>query len=339
MLRKFLASAVVALGVTSTAYAQSCPANPYTLTNGATADADQVMTNFNNILSCINNRVFVAPSFTGPIGVGTTSPRGTLSLGPATGRKLITYDNGSTLQSGIGVDLSGYSREMSIFAGNDGTTGPAGGHISFGLMTNGVSYTEYMRVAQNGYVGINTPNPANTLDVNGSIRIESPASLNWSDSSGYRILMQVQSDNNFVFYNTDPGGTSYPVFSQVTRASNPTFVFYSPISYPSDLRLKKNVAPVTGALAMIQQLRPVRYDWRTKSERSVGQTLQLPESQRQIGLIAQELQQVVPEAVSEPIGKEGLLTIKPDVLIPLLIQAIKEQQVEIDQLKAQIAAK
>ena len=55
------------------------------------------------------------------------------------------------------------------------------------------------------------------------------------------------------------------------------------------------------------------------------------------GLIAQELQQVCPELVYE--NSNGLLSINYLEIIPILIEAIKEQQVEIDELKTKIYKK
>jgi hypothetical protein len=65
---------VFAFGLTflaASAQAQTCPPNPYALTNGTTADATQVMANFNSILSCANNSLapITSPSLTGPVTI------------------------------------------------------------------------------------------------------------------------------------------------------------------------------------------------------------------------------------------------------------------------------
>ncbi len=55
------------------------------------------------------------------------------------------------------------------------------------------------------------------------------------------------------------------------------------------------------------------------------------------GLIAQEVQQVLPQVVTE--RNDGFLALDYSKMVGLLVEAIKEQQIQIDQLKAQIGSK
>jgi hypothetical protein len=64
---------VVALLLSGAALAQSCGSYPYTLTNGTTADASQVMGNFNHVLNCVNNNQVVASLLRGWLGGLTMS--------------------------------------------------------------------------------------------------------------------------------------------------------------------------------------------------------------------------------------------------------------------------
>jgi polyhydroxyalkanoate synthesis regulator protein len=88
----------------------------------------------------------------------------------------------------------------------------------------------------------------------------------------------------------------------------------------SDRQLKENITNITAALEKISKLRGVTFKWKETGKKDIG-------------LIAQEVEEVIPEAVVE---KDGLKYINYDTLIPLLIEAIKEQQKEIDELKQQI---
>lgn len=103
---------------------------------------------------------------------------------------------------------------------------------------------------------------------------------------------------------------------------------------PSDSRLKENVEPLSDSLAKILALTPTSY---TYSEESAGR-LGLPKS-RQLGLIAQDVSKVVPEAVAladpsrQTQNRTAHLTIDYVSLIPVLIGAIKEQQNLIDELR------
>ena len=82
MLRTVIIVSLGFLLLTRAAAAQNCPAYTYTLTNGATADANQIMGNFNSILGCANNSLapLASPHFTGSVGIGTTAPLTSLTV-------------------------------------------------------------------------------------------------------------------------------------------------------------------------------------------------------------------------------------------------------------------
>ena len=110
----------------------------------------------------------------------------------------------------------------------------------------------------------------------------------------------------------------------------------------SDERLKKNIQTLDNALEQIERLRGVSFDWRAPEEREIGQDMTLPTDEPQIGVIAQEVEQVFPEAVST--GTTGVMSVNYSGLIGPLIEAVKEQQreiktqqEEIDGLKQQIS--
>lgn len=97
----------------------------------------------------------------------------------------------------------------------------------------------------------------------------------------------------------------------------------------SDERLKRNIHPLPGGLDKVTCLRGVSYEW--KPDESRERTFP---SGPQIGLIAQEVQKVVPEAVTE--SEDGYLAVDYTRIVPLLIESIKEQQKQIDELKSRI---
>jgi len=97
----------------------------------------------------------------------------------------------------------------------------------------------------------------------------------------------------------------------------------------SDARYKKDIQTLTNALANIEKLRGVAYDWRQA---------EFPEknfdSKHQIGLIAQELELVYPELVNT--DAEGYKSVDYSKLVAVLIEAVKEQQTEISVLQNQV---
>ena len=96
--------------------------------------------------------------------------------------------------------------------------------------------------------------------------------------------------------------------------------------YSSDRRLKDNITPIQDALSKIVELSGVNFNW--KSGARAGQA--------DVGVVAQEVQGVLPEAVHT--DASGYLSVDYPKLVPLLIQAVKEQQVQIEALKAQMDA-
>jgi hypothetical protein len=101
----------------------------------------------------------------------------------------------------------------------------------------------------------------------------------------------------------------------------------------SDQRLKENISDSTDGLAVVNALRPVRYDWKE----GYGN-----DQKNQLGFIAQEVETVFPEAVSEwkvnKIDETVYKTVGPSALIPVLVKAIQEQQALITTLTERITA-
>ena len=101
----------------------------------------------------------------------------------------------------------------------------------------------------------------------------------------------------------------------------------------SDERLKTNKAPILNASGILSQLNPVTYNFKTDKFNE----LNLPTS-KQYGLMAQEVEKVLPEIVAQMETKdnESLKSVNYDALIAILIGALNEQQSRIDVLEAQI---
>lgn len=117
------------------------------------------------------------------------------------------------------------------------------------------------------------------------------------------------------------------------------------IAYASDGRLKTNVKPIENAIDKVKQIRGVEYDWVDDIVDHYGFH---PTKKHEVGVIAQEVEKVLPEVVTTaPFNgnyvqkfpeKEdpNFLTVNYDRIVPLLIEAIKDQQKEIDELKSLI---
>ncbi|HHD92510.1 MAG TPA: tail fiber domain-containing protein, partial [Candidatus Portnoybacteria bacterium] len=92
--------------------------------------------------------------------------------------------------------------------------------------------------------------------------------------------------------------------------------------YSSDKRLKKDIKNIPNALERILSLRGVSFKWRKNNEQSLG-------------LIAQEVEKVFPELVVTN-QTDGMKAVKYGNLVAPLIEAVKEQQKQIDLFKKEI---
>lgn len=132
---------------------------------------------------------------------------------------------------------------------------------------------------------------------------------------------------------TDPvlvvgNGTSFMATSNAfTLLRNGNLTIAGTLTQNSDLRLKRDVAPLTGVLGRIAGIRGVSYEFKD--------TARSPEG-RQIGLVAQEVRAAYPELVRE--DSRGSLSVSYQNFTAVLLEAVKEQQALLEAKDAEIAA-
>ena len=95
---------------------------------------------------------------------------------------------------------------------------------------------------------------------------------------------------------------------------------------PSDKRLKENIKPINNALDTVQKLQGVTFDWKESKS--------LLDIKNDIGFIAQDVKEVLPELVRE--NEDGKMSLRDKGIVPVLVEAIKELKAEIEQLKSEL---
>jgi hypothetical protein len=88
----------------------------------------------------------------------------------------------------------------------------------------------------------------------------------------------------------------------------------------SDARLKKDVETIGGALDLVSRMRGVRYT-------------RIDTENRNVGVIAQEMLEVLPEVVQQGVGDDDTLSVAYGNIVGVLIEAIKELRAEVAELK------
>jgi hypothetical protein len=262
------------------------------------------------------------------VGIGTASPN-------------------TKLQATVGSSGSGVVNTLRLQ--NVGTTAGDGAKIVFtagtstdgaGIASTGVALnsadlrfysggnTERMRVTSGGTLVVNYPNQSygEKLAVYNSAS-DGNSAFFWHDSTGDRDVLIVRNeratgttDGGMIGFLRAGGGTVGTIYSNGTRTVYGT---------SSDYRLKENIAPMTGALNTVAQLKPCTYTWKDGGQASQG-------------FIAHELQEVCPDAV---VGEKDAVDANGDIkaqqidtsyLVATLTAAIQEQQAIITDLKARI---
>lgn len=100
--------------------------------------------------------------------------------------------------------------------------------------------------------------------------------------------------------------------------------------YHSDFRWKQKIETIPNALSKVQLLRGVQFRW----NEAVFPEMNFPSGQ-QIGLVAQEVEQVIPEVVST--DDDGYKSVAYANLVGVLVEAVKELQAEVETLKTEMA--
>ena len=120
------------------------------------------------------------------------------------------------------------------------------------------------------------------------------------------------------------GTTAIGAAGEIRATSNIT-AYYS-----SDSRLKENVSRIPDALYKIKQLQGVEFDWTQEYITAHGGEDELFMRRHDVGVIAQDVEKVLPEVVAT--RPDGYLAVRYEKLVPLLIQAIKELSAQVDAL-------
>jgi len=155
---------------------------------------------------------------------------------------------------------------------------------------------------------------------------------NWGVQLYYNNAERFRTTNSGVTVAGGIEGTSLSVSGAISAGSlsvTTTITAGGDITaFASDMRLKENIKPIENALDKVLSLRGFTYNFN-----DLGESLGYDPIVSHAGVSAQEVQQVLPEAVVPAPVDANYLSVKYDKLVPLLIEAIKELKQEIEDLK------
>ena len=289
----------------------------------------QVGSNTTNFVPKWNGSSLITSSIfdNGSIGIGTSNPtvklqvEGGTDSSPAAGGFIVT---GSITSTNISIDNN------EIMARNNG--------VVSNLFLN-KSGGNLIQCVEDGYVGIGTASPLSKLDVVGSIRAS--GNLRVTGTIGFNSTESLLDGGSFTIASNsnidhetddlDGLGTSAKRWVDLWAVDGTINT--------SDAREKSNVKNLEYGIKDVMKLRPVSYTW-----------IKNPERGTKLGLIAQELQEVIPEVVrdwerkaDEKTGERKVvpsvrLGVMYDDIIPVLISGIQDQQRTIETKSTELEA-
>ena len=251
------------------------------------------------------------------VGIKTISPAYPLSFKDEIGDKISLFGgetNTTTNHYGMGIQ----SAQFQLF------TPTTNDDIVFGIGRS-AAFTENVRLKGNGKVGIGLNNPNELLDVNGRMRIRhngsssgvwfsnSTNSLNEGDGSFYGMKTNTETG---IFI---AGAWRFWVNNLGNGYLNGNLI------QTSDKRLKKDFQPLSNSLSKLTALQGYHFKWIEEARSKELQT----------GLLAQEVQKIFPELVQT--DEKGYLSVNYIGLVPHLVEAVKDQQNEIETMRKENA--
>lgn len=201
----------------------------------------------------------------------------------------------------------------------------------------------------NNRVGIKTTTPSTTLDVVGDTTITGDTTINSAtflvnnSGGGEKQIEAIANSGVNLYHNnslklqtTSPGvyiqngglgvGVDASTTDGVIRATGNVIAYYS-----SDASLKENVKNIENPMDKVSQINGVTFDWTEDYLNKEGGEDGYFVRKNDIGVIAQEIEKVLPQIVAE--RKDGTKAVKYDRLCALLIECVKDLQSQINDLK------
>ncbi len=248
---------------------------------------------------------------TGKIGIGTSSPSTALHI-----------QNGNTMSGG---DNPASNSIPSVYVLNDNNTSSNANSIvsiRTGGSGGGKPYLSFDAVNFNGYsIGLNNPSDQLIINTDWNFNTSTPSknALIINEGGQSRVIIPNSAGSHL---NDWPSGWGGGISTYDITASG---IYYQVLTARSDKRLKKSIYTLDGTLiAKYLALNPVSYYW------SNGQT---GADKIQYGLIAQEVETVLPELVSTATDSMQTKSVNYQALHALSLKVIQSQQAEINALK------
>jgi hypothetical protein len=244
---------------------------------------------------------------------------GNVSIGTATNSSKLFVNGNTTVNGSINVTSTAALGNTTItgFA-NVSTTATIG--TGFTLTSGNANFDSGVLFVDgtNNRVGVGNTTPGHVLSVTGTTNLGGAVTGITTLAAGNTTITGFANVSSTLA----AGNTSITGF--ITATGDITAFF-------SDDRLKDRYSNIPNAVEKVKSLNGFYYEPNITAQ-DLGY-----QKEMHVGISAQEVNAIMPEVVAPAPIDNKYLTVKYDRLIPLLIEAIKEQQIQIDELKAQLS--
>ena len=212
-------------------------------------------------------------------------------------------------------------------------------NLSGGLAVSGTSTFSGQTIINNNMVFNNTPiiqsgaawiYYGDSSYSKGRIGYDSSTNYFWIQGTASNGHIHLSGRNDSVLENITLKATNVDAHQNFTASGNITAYGEVTAYYSSDKRLKENIQKLT-ALDTIRNLQPVSFDW---TEEAL--TIRYKQIKHDYGLIAQEVEEYLPDIIGHDMYRKGYLGIDYTKLIPFALAGIKEVDSEVTRLKQRV---
>jgi len=246
------------------------------------------------------------------------------NLNDLTAGSFINYSSGSTYNGSTAITVSVAATTANT--ANTVVARNASGDFSAGTISCGNVNASFN--LQGDTLVVTKISAGSTVGTAGSILTSTGTGLNWTAPvGGFSVTDDILSNLTYypVFVNTTSGTPSQTSVSSTNLQFNPSTGTLSATIFTSlsDKTQKTNIRLIDNSIELVKQLEGVRYDWINNNKPSIG-------------VIAQDIEKVLPEVVET--NSNGLKSVSYGNIVGVLIEAIKEQQIRIEELEKKLNA-
>lgn len=280
------------------------------------------------------NKFEIVSTAADPLNTAVSSANGILRVGTSSGSHVL--DLGLSASSTFGwlqTRLKSNYSTTYVLAIN-----PNGGNVGIG--TTSTASTLTVGNSSGSIAGEITLNPCSTQYEGGQLNFrKSPlaSTADWtidqygtsSSDARLRVFNSISETNGISIL--ENGNIGMGIVAPTVRLQVNGDIIANSIAGSSDIRYKTNIQPIKNALEKVKKLEGIYFNWNQKDFPTKDFS-----DDKEIGFIAQEVEKVLPELVLKDKTPDEYRSVKYDKVVALLVEAIKEQQIQIESLTKKV---